>query len=124
MFIAYKYCSNIVKIRLQLDSFTLYIIITHAIISLLSTLFILTTDDIGKVIIYIVLSIIVLMTHLKYGSCLLTELEMCFQKTYTTSDVQLSLLNLEKTISNRRLITTINVLLLTFVSLIKFLYLL
>lgn len=106
------------------DSFTLYIIITHAIISLLSTLFILTTDDIGKVIIYIVLSIIVLMTHLKYGSCLLTELEMCFQKTYTTSDVQLSLLNLEKTISNRRLITTINVLLLTFVSLIKFLYLL
>ena len=104
------------------NDFTIYIILSHFFFSLLMLFVLLYTNDIKKLLVLLTLGILALFTHTIYGSCLLTELELCYQKKYTTSDIQLSLLNLDKNDKNRRLITTINVFTWTLLVFFKFLH--
>ena len=105
------------------NDFTIYIILTHLFFSLFFVFVLLYTTDVKKLLILLTLGVLALLTHIIYGSCFLTELEICYQQKFTTSDIQLSLLNIEKNNRNRRLITTINVFAWTLLVFIKMLYL-
>ena len=105
------------------NDFTIYIILTHLFFSLFFVAILLYTTDVKKLLVLLTLGVLTLFTHIIYGSCFLTELEICYQQKITTSDIQLSILNIERNNRNRRLITTINVFAWTLLVFIKMLYL-
>ena len=72
--------------------------------------------------VFFTMGVLTLLSHIYFSTCILTELELCFQDEYTSSDILLKLMNIEINNKNRKKLTTYLVsswLILMFIKIVK-----